>query len=287
MTTVTADIMGLESWWHQAMTSGLSIGCLAVCIGCLAAISLGIRAIVRLGRPHRQSCRQSQGTATIEFALVMPVMLFLIMLLAQTTFVMAGNLFVHYAAFAATRSAIVYIPADYGPDEAPNVLLHEPGSVKFDAIRAAAAIALAPAAGPMPHGNAPAEEITTALEQYYEAYGRSPPRWTETLIANRFRYAYDQIRTRVTVMHTFVDDEGVVVHADTDEAGEQFGPTEPVTVRVEHQLNLSVPIVWTLFADDTDDGAYTMVAAQYTMINEGVVDALPPTPSLPRYDPPT
>lgn len=287
MTTVTPDIMELDNWWRQALTSSLSLTCLAVCLGCLAALGLGVCVLVRLGRLRREPCGRSQGTATIEFALVMPVMLFLILLLAQTTFVMAGNLFVHYAAFAATRSAIVYIPADYGPDEDPNVLLHEPGLVKFDAIRSAAALALAPAAGPMPDGSAPAEAITDALDHYYETYGRNPPRWIEALIADRLRYAYDPIRTRVTVMHTFVDDEGVVVHADTAEAGEQFGPTEPVTVRVEHQLNLSVPIVWTLFADDSDDGAYTIVTAQYTMINEGVVDALPPTPSLPRYDPPT
>ena len=77
--------------------------------------------LARLGRSQRRPSGPSQGTATIEFALVMPIMLFLILLLAQTTFVMAGNLFVHYAAFAATRSAIVYIPADYGPEEDPNV----------------------------------------------------------------------------------------------------------------------------------------------------------------------
>ena len=292
MITATPGIMGVGNWWWRAVTSDLSLGCLAAGLGSVALLLLGAVVLGRLGRGARQSRQrdpagQTRGTATIEFALVIPVMLFLILLLAQTTFVMAGNLFVHYAAFAATRSAVVYIPADHGPYEPPNVLDDAPGSPKFDAIRSAAVFALAPIAGAMPSGSAPSQAVTEAIDQYYQAYGRNPPRWVETLIADRLRYANDQLRTRVTVMHTFVDVDGRVTHADTTEAGPVFGPTEPISVRVEHQLNLSVPIVWVLFADDLDDGRYSVVTARYTMINKGVLDALPPTPLLPRYEPPT
>ena len=46
------------------------------------------------------------GTATLEFCMVIPIVLFLILLLVQSTLLMVGNQFVHYAAFAATRSAV-------------------------------------------------------------------------------------------------------------------------------------------------------------------------------------
>ena len=291
--TLTASVMlSTGDWWWQALTSEPMLTGIALAVVCLGLLLVSARALARLGRAGADRPRQvdparhSRGTATIEFALVIPIMLFFILLLAQTTFVMAGNLFVHYAAFAATRSAIVYIPADFGPTEPPNVLDHMAGAPKFDAIRAAAVLALVPVAGAMADGNAPADAISDGLDQHYQAYGRSPPRWRETLLPNRLHYAHDPISTRVTVMHTYLDENGDVRYLDTSAGGDEFGPREPITVRVEHQLNLSVPIVWALFADDTADGRYSVVAAQYTLTNEGVLDALPPTPALERLEPP-
>jgi hypothetical protein len=48
-----------------------------------------------------------------------------------------------------------------------------------------------------------------------------------------------------------------------------------------------VPYISAIFADgrlDTSRGGnrYSLVAAQYTLTNEGIVDWLPPPPGLPR-----
>jgi hypothetical protein len=278
-------------WWWQAFSNERMLSYTALAVLCVALLLFGALCLRRLGRADRRKPRPGirsdiVGTATIEFALTIPVMLFLILLLAQTTFVMAGNLFVHYAAFTATRSAIVYIPADYGPGEPPNFIEHEPGSPKFDAIRSAAVFALAPIAGSLPGGNAPADAMTDALGQYYGDYARSAPRWIDRLLANRLHYADDRFNTRVTVYHSFVDSGGQVRHVDTVEGGPFFAPAGAISVRVEHRLNLSVPIVWALFADDRADGRYSLVAYQYTLTNEGVLDVLPPTPRLERLEPP-
>ena len=293
MTSTTSATTSASDWWRQALLSDGMLACLALATACVGLVLIGATILGRLGRvdghlPGRRAVDacHSRGTATIEFALVVPIMLFFILLLAQTTLVMAGNLFVHYAAFAATRSAVVQIPADRGAVEPPNVLVHEPGWPKFDAIRTAAVLALAPVGGALPGGNAPADAVTDALGQHYQDYGRATPRWVDRIFADRLHYAYDRVSTRVTVMHTFVDGIGEVRHLDTDEGGDTFGPREPITVRVEHQLNLAVPVVWTLFADDSDDGRYAVVAAQYTLTNEGVIDALPAPPGLERLEPP-
>lgn len=219
---------------------------------------------------------QQSGTVTLEFALVVPVMLFLMLLLAQTTFALTGNLFVHYAAFAAVRSAMVHIPADYSPSEPPNVIDARPGSPKYDAIRAAAAIAVMPVAGRLDEGQT---QLRDALAEHFTAYGRTAPRWARTLIADRASYA--EAHTQVTILHTHVGGGDTIIYEDAATTPEPFGYRAPVTVRVRHRLNLSVPLVWTLFAD-ADGQRWRTIEAQYTLTNEGIPTALPPPPPWPR-----
>lgn len=248
-------------------------------------------------RPGRQATRPSStesGNATIEFALVAPILLFFALILAQTTLTMTGNLFVHYAAFAATRSAIVHIPSQNELE--PMNTLVEPGqSPKHRHIQAAAAIALIPVAGRLPDsegGSPDAQAFAQALNSHYAAYGQASPGWVDKLAADRYRYAFT--RTEATVMRTLAPPRDMqVAFAPIVEYPYTFGPKEPITVEVRHKLNLAVPYVRWIFDDEdhtgqtwservASSGKYTLVHARYTLTNEGIIDDLPPKPPLPR-----
>jgi TadE-like protein len=238
----------------------------------------------------RRVLHADSGTATVEFCMVFPIVLFLTLMLAQATLLMVGNQFVHYAAFAATRSAIVYIPQDTtgwdspGQGEPYNVIVPVNGRAKFDAIRAAAYLAVAPVCGKREDGGEDlrADEYVAGLRDHFAAYGQDAPRWIETLAAARLRYA--AANTDVQVLETDVDDTSIEYY-DIAPIGYTFGPREAITVRVEHRLNLSVPYVRAIFADGEHNngrGKYALVSAQYTLTNEGVDPDLPDPPELPR-----
>jgi len=219
--------------------------------------------------------------------MVFPIVMFLVLILVQVTLLMVGNQFVHYAAFAATRSAIVYIPADYSDDgEGPDVIQPGEGSAKFDAIRASAYLALVPVSGRLDKNS----EVTTdafvaALHDYFASYSQDSPRWVDSLAADRLRYA--AANTTVEVMETVVSDQEVDTFPIAPGEHFTFGPRDAITVRVEHRLNLSVPYVRGIFADGEHPdgrGKYTEVSAQYTLTNEGVSPDLPGPPDLPRRD---
>lgn len=227
-----------------------------------------------------------RGTATVEFALVFPLALFLCLVLLQTTLLMVGNLFVHYAAFAATRAAMTQIPRDLSGDdaEAMNVMAVSEGSPKFRAVKRAAAFAVMPVSGRLKDGSAPTDAFVAGLVEHHAAMGQSVPNWVNTLAAARLRYAL--ANTQVTLVRT--DGDGDTASFEAMKSGlVEFGPREAITMRVEHRLYLSVPYVSTIFADgelesQNGSGRYALIAAQYTLTNEGIPMELPPPPALPR-----
>ena len=234
----------------------------------------------------RCALAQETGTATIEFCMVFPIVLFLILILVQATLLMVGNQFVHYAAFAATRSAIVYIPADLtdqGGTGRNSISLTE-GTPKYDAIRASAYYAVMPVCGKLDTSNEPlnTDEFIAGLRDHFASYGQDAPRWVDTLTAARLRYAAEY--TDIQIMRAVVTDRDV----DFEEifpGDDPFGPREAITVRIEHRLNLSVPYVRGIFADGEHPdgrGKYALVTAHYTLTNEGVNPDLPDKPTLKR-----
>ena len=233
----------------------------------------------------------SDGTATIEFALVFPIVLFLTLVMLQVMLLMTGNFFVQYAAFAAARTAIVQIPVDdtlgysgtYG-DEPANVLDPSEDGRKMRTIHQAAAFALMPVSGPSKEGDVATTGFVEGLSKHYHDTGRDIPPWIEGMAANRLRYAYQY--TRVTVLLPRVEGSKVS-YEPLSPSGHRFGPKDPVTVQVRHQFFLSIPYVRLIFADGENavaggEGRYTTITAQATLTNEGWNPALPPTPVLPR-----
>lgn len=286
-------------WLWIALSTSRSIGLLALLTACIAGglfcllLMRGLRRAATPAEPRQASAPllDERGTATIEFALVLPIAMFIALTLTQTTLVMGGYLYVNYAAFAATRTAIVQVPADYTDisGEGANVFVNAPGSEKFERIRRAAVFSLVPVSGRLEsspsRGRVDPAAYAQAIAAFYQAYGRDEPQWNKTLIPGRVRYA--DAHTTISVMETLVESPTSVRFSDLPPGSYTFGPKDPVTVRVEHDFNLSVPYVRGIFADgdvQTQDGPgqYTLITAQYTLTNEGIDDQLPPTPPLPR-----
>ena len=114
---------------------------------------------------------------SLSFVLTLPLFIMIMMMIVQVSQLMIGTVVVHYAAFAAARSAAVWIPAamaepegpccissysrdpdapdqvapeldpaaaDYGPSSGGLTYIIEPGSPKFDKIASAAILACVP-----------------------------------------------------------------------------------------------------------------------------------------------
>ena len=228
-----------------------------------------------------------EGTATMEFALVLPVVLFLMLLLAQVTLVLAANTVVNYAAFAATRTAIVQIPADYGSQsgEDANALLNSDRFPKLGAIRDAACFAVMPVSGRLDPGSVDATPLVDGLDQFYADYGRDSPGWVGNLAGGRLQYAFTH--TQVDLLRANAEGERVEFERLPGGSVQFFEPREAVTVLVTHKLNLAIPWVRPIFADgefDTADGpgGYAEITARATLTNEGIDPHLPPEPELKR-----
>jgi len=236
---------------------------------------------------HVRKHRREIAAATIEFVLVMPIVLFLILVLIQTALLMAGQLYVHYAAFAATRAAIVQITRDL-PDngEPANWIDPMAGSVKFDAIRHAAWLGVMPVSGRDDTDEIDASEFADALREHFESLGQTAPRWVDTLVADRLGYAAEFTEIELFGVRNVSD---TVVYDPVNVGPYRLGAKDAVAVRLVHRFNLSVPYVRGIFADDYHEtkfgrSAYTEVAALYVLNLEGVSADLPDEPSLPRRD---
>jgi len=57
--------------------------------------------------------QDDQGTALMEFVLVMPILVFMIFCIAQLALVCMAKQLTHYAAYSAARAVIVYHPDDF------------------------------------------------------------------------------------------------------------------------------------------------------------------------------
>lgn len=286
-----------------------------------AAVAVAaLQSLVRVHRGHQRVplLADQRATASLEFCLVLPMVMFMVLILAQTTLVMAGNMYVHYAAFAATRSAIVQLPLDYGGvDDGYNTISNDRGNPKLEVIRRAAAMALIPVSGRAESGNIPASAIKDGVVSYYNGYGKPRPNWLSPTTATSSKFKsysissleaaanYAEQNTDVYVMETVVADDDQGVEFWRLEEPKTFGPKDPVTVQVSHRLYLAVPYVRWIFSDvlvnsgtyttrygataksfehdhESPQHTYRTITAQSTLTNEGIRVALPDPTPIPR-----
>lgn len=290
VTLGAAEASEAGRFWADVLLSGPMLWSAAIALACLIALGGGLMTLNRLHRRRAvgSPTLDADGTATIEFALVTPILLFFGLVLTQTTMLMAGHIFVNYSAYAAARSAIVQIPSDYA-DDAANWYTGGTGNTKHARIRRAAIFAVAPVGGELESGggSVDADEFVESLRTYYRMNGDTEPRWLDTLTADRLRYAAEN--TTVTVMTPVVDHDNHTIEYEPISPGGRhyFEARDPVTTQVVHRLNLGVPYVNRIFADGAHDdagGRYITLTADYTLTLEGIRDELPPdpTPATPR-----
>ena len=77
------------------------------------------RAQLRLGRLLELHRDEAGSVQSLSFVLTLPLFIMIMMMIVQVSQLMIGTVVVHYAAFAAARSAAVWIPAAMAAPEGP------------------------------------------------------------------------------------------------------------------------------------------------------------------------
>jgi len=99
--------------WLALLAGGVAAGLLLVYLG---------RAQVRPERLLQVHRDQTGGVQSLSFVLTLPLFVLVILFIVQVSQLMIGTIVVHYAAFAAARSAAVWIPAECPPPEGANCI---------------------------------------------------------------------------------------------------------------------------------------------------------------------
>lgn len=263
-------------WLLQALTSRLFLSCAAVLVVCAVLLSVIVATLWHAGRPYRTAGRGEQGVAILEFAMALPFLLLLSLLMAQASLLMVGNVCVHYSAFCAARTAIIRIPQDYGASEPRNLILDGDGdddttkkySVKLSAITAVLPVSCG-SEDIMPAG-AGGDAYVNGVTRFLSLQGLEQPRWADARLSRKLAYAAD---------HTEVAIDPPIARPGDDDDG-SFEDNENVRVTVNHTFYLSVPTAARIFGLlpggvdlEFGSGEYgTVITASYAMPNEGVQD---------------
>ena len=222
----------------------------------------------RIGAGARGRKRSEEGGAIIEFALVLPFAAALVLLLAQSSFLMVGHLCVQYSAYCAARAAIVAIPDDLTTfsGEPQNYVDPDPDSSpkQLRMLRSAAWAVMPVSCSIEAQDKADLPELLDGLEEFFTAYGKETPGWVKANLERKWKYAID---------NTFVTLAPPI-------SGDLYGEAEDIQVSVEHIFYLSVPVARTIFAAlddgvelDIGVGEYGLrMRATCTLTNEGVQD---------------
>lgn len=254
-----------QGWFGRFLASRLTV--LAGCIGLasLLAIWMLARALWTLGRTERKARRfgSQDGTAAVEFALVFPVALTIVLIMIQSMLLVSGNLAVSAAAYAATRAAVAWIPEKL-VNEPRNQMLADETSIKRKHVWDAAVFAVMPAcpgkriAG-VNDGASPG--LVDGMAAFFQRAGKPVPNWVSNVLAAKYGYASNEEMTQVEI------------RPPADGSG-TYGVHEDIAVRVSHRLYLSVPYVNRIFGEALGGGGgyATATSAAFALPNEGVED---------------
>lgn len=259
-----------RAWLIAALCSRVSVVCGLVILLGAVALALTAGMLWQAGSAERPRRRGQEGVAILELALVLPFALMLVLIMVQSSFLLSGNLCVHYAAFCAARSAVVHVPRDAGAAEPRNVVAHwdDPGaSAKVRRIREAAVWAVMPVSCSSARYRSAGETAVLAggLERFFLEYQQEVPGWARRdYLAPKLRYADDYTFVRLT----------------EPEEGQAYKVREDIEVTVTHTLYLSVPYASRIFSAVADGVALDFAEGEYglrieavsRLPNEGVQD---------------
>ncbi|MCY2993267.1 MAG: pilus assembly protein [Planctomycetota bacterium] len=247
------------------------IACLPHLLAIGAAIC-GLRLLVgasgarlQLARLRRLPRDQTGAVQSLSFVLTLPVFIMLLMFIVQWSQVLIARIVVEYAAFAAARSAIVWIPANLGAGAeqenrigryqylgdvtADDGYLYSeyqilPEGPKFNRIQLAAVMACLSVCPSRdvgtPHdlpGNAAAPVLWKAYAAYAPSALANPQ--IPARLANKLAYSLQHTRVEIRVRHK--DDEPELARHDREPYPEDFtsneiGWQDQLVVTVRHDF---------------------------------------------------
>ncbi|MBI1353565.1 MAG: hypothetical protein GC160_04410 [Acidobacteria bacterium] len=226
--------------------------------------------------------RSDRGAVVVQFMLLLPLLLSILLLVLQVGLIAQAKLVVNYAAFAAARSAVVVIPSAVrssltGLEEGPNEIAGGERSAKLAIIRRAAALACAAISPPR------SAELAAAVGEDEAVLGRAQLEAVALLFsggsssagqyADRAWYAFAGDNTTIDV--------DVESHPGAGTGGTSYSL---VTVTVTYRYFLAAPFADRLLGTQFEGAAlwggpyYLPIVERYTLTSED--DLVFPDPSL-------
>ena len=195
---------------------------LVAAIGCLWAVVLLGRGRLDLRRLRLLHRDQVGSLQSLSFVMTLPMFIILMMFIVQVSQIMIGTVVVQYAAFAATRSAVVWLPvaiaqsgaidqdqeeneipiSDYGSRDGFLIRRIDSGSrpFKFKQVQYAAALACMPIAPSRDYGGGAGSDLADSVTRVYQAV--SPQSTNERIpvrLANKLAYSLKNTLIRIEV----------------------------------------------------------------------------------------
>ena len=265
------------------MSRAILLGCLpwlGLLLGCFAIVWLlarGSSARFDWGRVRRLHQDQAGSAQTLSFVLTLPLFVCVMLLIVQVSQLMIGQVVVEYAAFAAARAAIVWIPAkvgadvepancvsayyldpaapdqvfpildpsdpNYGPMAGGLTCVIVPAGLKCEKIASAAVLAVMPVCPSRDLGLTVPNQGTAAASVLMSVYhamvttADANPR-TDPRIQNKLAYAFQNTSIEVRFYHTNREPPLVLHDLCQFRPGRELGWQDTITVKVQHNLAL-------------------------------------------------
>lgn len=216
-------------------------------LGALFCLRLG--GALPFGRERRSfsgfGTRQESGTATLDFVLTFPLFMMIVLIVIQFALMVNARIIVSYAAYAATRSAVVWM--EDGLEDAER---------RAEAAAEIACLPISPAVYKLPDPG-----LVPLLLHSSETPVLPGSELTRRSRRLGGKFLYSSWATEVEIAGTQEDEE--------------FGPRDPVTVTVTHHFRLTVPYADGIFAQPWSGSLFGWDAVpiqdSYTLLNEGKV----------------
>ena len=241
-------------------------------------LASGLYGFVKVSMSRRRLVLGTQGQAMTEFAISFPVVLITTLILMQLALMYQAKNVVTYAAFAAARAAVVYIPSSEGGEAVHSINID--GGDKIDKIQQAAAMACIPIS---PRASVVLDGLPFVGDIISSAFSAFSSMLSAFGIAGEYvdsalqRFAYSTFATDVTLYKA--DENGYV--EQSGQVSWNWPQESDVGVLVRHRFYLAIPLVNRFIGDDWSilsippffslnlPGQYTFIRATSVLPLEG------------------
>jgi Flp pilus assembly protein TadG len=223
-------------------------------------------------RRSRRLHASEAGVSALEFTLLLPFFLTLMLTILQIALIVQAKFVVNHAAYCAVRCAIVAIPGNIvssktrKQDAHNQIAIGDENSPKMRIIHRAAALPLTSISPLLGGAAATGTAINPSLlgplarvAAFFSAGAKS----ASDELAQRAHYAYDNANTKVEI-----------IPENRAQRLGRFGDHDLVTVRVTYRYYLTVPIASRILGKAYPismggSGRYIEITEQYTLVNAG------------------